>query len=166
MELLSKLGIDWKLLIAQVINFAILFFVLYKFAYKPVLQMLETRTKMIERGVHDAKAAEENLKKAEELRDKKIRDAEKEVGRLIENAKKDAEQMSAQLVASAQKQSEELLKRSQLQIQEQKEAMMSELRRDVTSIVVTATSRLLKREFSPADQKRLMDALSKEMESI
>mgnify|MGYP001588456271 CR=1 FL=1 len=62
MELISKLGIDWKLLVAQIVNFFILLFVLYKFAYKPVLEMLEKRSKTIEKGIHDAKASEERLK--------------------------------------------------------------------------------------------------------
>ena len=48
-ELFSKLGIDWKLLIAQIINFLVLLFVLYKFAYRPILSMLEKRTKKIEK---------------------------------------------------------------------------------------------------------------------
>ena len=49
-ELLSSLGIDLRLFLAQLINFSILLFVLFKFAYKPILNMMDERTEKIEKG--------------------------------------------------------------------------------------------------------------------
>lgn len=55
MELFNALGVDLKILFAQLVNFAILFFVLYKFAYKPLLKLIDDRKDMIEDGVLNAK---------------------------------------------------------------------------------------------------------------
>ena len=166
MELISKLGIDWKLLLAQIINFAILAFVLYKFVFKTVLDTLENRSKAIEKGMHDAKAAEEKLREIEVLRDKRMGETEKQVGVLLERARKDAETMKEEIITTAKTQAEDLLRRTKVQIAEEKEKLMQAVRTDVGALVIQLTSTLLEREFSAADQKRLGEALAKEMKSI
>lgn len=166
MELLTKLGIDWKLLLAQIVNFFILLLVLYKFAYRPILAMLDRRTKTIEKSLQAAKEGEEKLAKADLLREEKIAQAEKEIGKLIESARSDAEVMKKEIIATANKQAEELIKRGKLQLQEEKEKMITDSKHEVSLIVVSATSKMLQREFSPADQKRLLDAISREIKSL
>lgn len=166
MELLTKLGIDWRLLVAQIVNFAILLAVLRAFVYKPVLEMLERRSKTIEKGLRDAKEGEEKLNKAEKFQDEKIAQAEREVGRILESARHDAEKISKQIVVDAHTQAEDILKRARFQLEEEKVAMMEALRRHVTDLIITATGKILKREFSDSDQKRLSEALLKEMETV
>ena len=61
MEIFSKLGIDWRLLLAQVVNFLILLFVLRRFAYTPMLRFLEKRKNRIEKGLKEGKLATEKL---------------------------------------------------------------------------------------------------------
>lgn len=162
MELISKLGIDWKLLVAQIINFFILLFVLYKFAYKPILEMLNKRSKMIEKAVHDSKASEERLKEIESTRQKMLAETEKEIGELLEKAKADAEVMKKGIVAAAQEQGEDLLRRAKAQIAEEKEKMAEDVKKEVVKFIVLATGKILEREFSAEDQKRLADAVSLE----
>ena len=53
-EIIKTFHIDWKLLIAQAVNFAIVVFALYKFAYKPLLKTMNERTAKIEQGLKDA----------------------------------------------------------------------------------------------------------------
>jgi len=57
-ELISTFHIEWQLIIAQLVNFAIVLFVLWKFAYNPILKTLNDRTKKIEKGVKDAEDAD------------------------------------------------------------------------------------------------------------
>lgn len=165
MELLHKLGIDWKLLIAQIVNFAILLFVLYKFVYKPVLEMLEKRSKTIEKGIRDAKESEERLVKIEKMREERMAQAEKEIGRLLDQAKNDAEGMKKDIVAAANAQSEDMLRRAKIQMTEEKEKMIQDVKSEVTRFIVLATGKLLEREFSAVDQKRLTEAVAQEMKS-
>ena len=65
MEVLAKIGVDWKLLLAQVVNFLVLLWVLRRFAYRPMLEFLEKRTKRIESGLRDAKLATQKLSEIE-----------------------------------------------------------------------------------------------------
>ena len=163
MELISKLGIDWKLLVAQIVNFFILLFVLYKFAYKPVLEMLEKRSKTIEKGIHDAKASEERLKEIEQTRRQILDEASRSVGKLLEKAKADAEAMKKDLMATASFQAEDLLRRTKAQVAEEKEKMTEDVKKEVAKFIILATGKILQREFSDADQKRLADAVALEM---
>ena len=70
MEIFEKLGIDVKLVIAQLVNFFILLYVLKRFAYKPVLKILEDRERKIEKGLKDAQSAEKRLHEMEEAEKK------------------------------------------------------------------------------------------------
>ena len=72
MELLQKLGIDWRLLIAQLVNFSILVIILYKLLYKPVLKVLNDRKEKIEQGLKDAKSLGEELERTKELQKREI----------------------------------------------------------------------------------------------
>lgn len=166
MELITKLGIDWKLLVTQIINFFVLLFVLYRFVYRPVLESMEKRSKMIEKGVHDAKKSEEKLQEIERLRDQKMAETEKEIGRLFEKAKKDAESVKQELIVAANSQAEDLLRRSKLQIEEQQQKMVEEVKAEVTVFIVKAAAKILEREFNENDQKKLVNAISQEMKSV
>lgn len=165
MELLSKLGIDWKLLIAQAVNFFILLFVLVKFVYKPVLEMLDKRAKLIEKGVHDAKISGERLTQIERERDTTMAKAQKEVGAMFEQAKADAEAMKKDIVAAARSEADDVLRKVRLQMAEEKEKMLYEVKTEVVGFIVEAAGKILEREFSHADQKRLQEVVSKEMQS-
>ncbi|MBI2638657.1 F0F1 ATP synthase subunit B [Candidatus Peregrinibacteria bacterium] len=162
MELIHKLGIDWKLLIAQIVNFFILLFVLYKFVYRPVLDMLDKRSKTIEKGIADAKESEQRLIHIEKMRETRMAETEKAIGKLLDQAKIDAEAMKKDIVAAAHAQSEDLLRRSRIQMEEEKQKMIQDVKREVTAFIMLATGKLLEREFSSADQKRLADVIASE----
>ncbi|MBI5412890.1 F0F1 ATP synthase subunit B [Candidatus Peregrinibacteria bacterium] len=166
MELLQKLGIDWKLLLAQIINFTILLTVLYLVAYKPILELLEKRTKTIEKGIRDAKESEEKMQRIAALQEEKLSEAQKQVGKMLEEAKRDAESVKKEIMAHAAAESEDMLRRTRLQMVEEKEKMISEVKKEVTKFIVLATSKILEREFSTADQQRLTDAISKEIKTV
>lgn len=165
MELLTTLGVEWKLLLAQVINFGLLLLVLWKFVYKPVLHMLEKRSKMIEKGVADAKESEKRLQEIEKTREQNLSDTRKEMGRMLDRAKAEADQMKKDLMAAAEAEADDLMKRTKIQIEEEKAKMIEDIKREVGMFVVKAASKLLEREFSQADQTRLSQAIIKEMTS-
>jgi F-type H+-transporting ATPase subunit b len=82
MELFHAFGIEWKLLGIQMLNFAIVFFIIVRFVWKPVRGILEARQMKIEQGLHDADAAAEARHNAVVERDRIITDTRKEAGDL------------------------------------------------------------------------------------
>lgn len=166
MELLHKLGIDWKLLIAQLVNFFILLVILAKFVYRPVLDMLDKRSRTIEKGMHDAKAAQERLEQIEKLRVEKMNETAREISAMLEKSKSEAEAMKQSILHTAQTQAEDLLRRAKAEMAEAKEKMVQDAKREVAALIVSAAGKLMEREFSAADQKRLADAVAKEVQSL
>lgn len=156
MELISKLGIDAKLLIAQVVNFVILLIVLKKFIYGPVLEKLEQRRGMISKSVDDAKKSEALLKEIEQMRLEMIAQTKKVTLDMIEQAAKTAEATKHSIVEAARHEVQQVHEQSKLQLAREKEKMLKEAGEELGRLVVTATEKIIEREFSPEDQKRLM----------
>lgn len=165
MELLQKLGIDWRLLVAQIINFAILLTILYLLVYKPILGMLEKRSSAIEKGIRNAKESEEKLQRIAALQEEKLAETQKQVGKILEDAKRDAESVKKEIAARTAQESEDMLRRTRLQMVEEKEKMISDVKKEVAKFIILAASKILEREFSDSDQQRLADAVSKEISS-
>ena len=157
MELLSNLGIDWRLLIAQLINFAILLAVLYRFLYKPVLKLLNERSEKIAGGLKNAEAVEVKLKEAAALYEAKTREARAEAAKLFDSAKKDVDALRAELLAKAQKESEQIIEAGRVRLAVEKEKMMHEAEHELGDLVEQATQHVLGQVITPEMDKKLID---------
>lgn len=164
MELLSKLGIDWRLLIAQLINFLILLFVLYKFLYKPVLKMLQDRTTRIENSLADAQRIEKEIKQTEEDRLNKMAEARKEAQKIIEEAKSEAEKVKHELLSSAQKESSDIVEAGKQQLKNQQESLMKEAQKSIATLVVDATRQILGEVVDEKVDKAINEATVKKIQ--
>ncbi|MBI4252619.1 F0F1 ATP synthase subunit B [Candidatus Uhrbacteria bacterium] len=143
MEILSKLGIDWRLLIAQIVNFAILLALLYKFAYKPLLALLEKREAMIAKSVEDARAIEERLQQTEKSAQEVLMGARKEAAEIFEAAEHTAEQRRKQSLEKTKEDLRQIVEQTRMMLKNEKEAMVQEARAEIAHIVVRATERVL-----------------------
>ena len=98
---ISTFHIDWKILIAQAINFGIIFAVLYFFALKPLKKVMSERTNVIEKGIKDAKHNAELIASTQKEYEKVIADAKAEAHTLFQEGKKEAESKKAEMMAKA-----------------------------------------------------------------
>lgn len=114
---MEGLGLDIKLLIAQIVNFGLLFFILKKLLYKPIIKMLDDRKKTIEESLLNSKKIEEELNKLEERKSEVIgkvqREAQKEKESLIALAVEEKKN----IVDEAKKSSEAIVAKSVKKIQ-------------------------------------------------
>jgi F-type H+-transporting ATPase subunit b len=143
MELLGNLGINGKLFIAQLINFAILFFVLKKFAYQPILKVLDERKDKIEKGLKDAEKAGEKLEKITVKEEKVLRKANAKAQDILMTAEKKADENRVVAVEKTEEEIAQLMKKAEQKIAEKKEQMLQELKKDVAGLVVMATEKVL-----------------------
>src|SRR3989338_2422096 len=98
-ELISKLGIDWKILIAQLINFGILAYILNRFLYKPIIKLLDDRRLQIEHNKSSALLVEKKLKEADEERKNMIAGARHESEKIIKKAESSAYKIKDDILA-------------------------------------------------------------------
>lgn len=166
MELLAKLGIDWQLLIAQLINFGILLAGLTFLVYRPVLRVIDERRERVRKSMEDAKRIENQKKELDEFRVEQMRKIDQEVGLFLETAKTQAEAAKKEILASAEKEAVHLLAKAKQQISEERARMMHEVQDTLLSAIISMTEKILEREFSDADQKRLLASVEKNLHSL
>ncbi|MCK9186860.1 F0F1 ATP synthase subunit B [Candidatus Gracilibacteria bacterium] len=165
MELITKLGIDVKLILAQVVNFIIILIVLRKFAYTPILNLLDKRKKMIEKNVDDTRKIEERIVKMEEEKKQVIADAGKKAMEIIEKAKVEGQAEREQVLANAKKEISGLAERYRSQLKAEEAKMLKDVKEEVSTLIVAVCEKILKKNFEKADQKRLEEAIRKEIVS-
>ena len=163
MELLDNLGVDGPKLIAQLINFGIVLLVLWKFAYKPVLEMLETRRQKIAQSMDEAEQIKTELAETQAERDKVMAEANARAEKLIADAKEAAKQVGKAEGERAVKQAEEIIRKAREATEADRERMMSELKAEIGRLVVETTAKVSGKVLTAEDQQRLIDETNKEL---
>ena len=143
MELLDKLGIDWKLLIAQLVNFAILVFVLYKFLYSPILAILEKRRKQLDENDKRTKTLEDRMTESEQMVEEKMRESQVKASQIIAEAEKNARVMREEILAGAKSESDRFLAEARKQADSERVRMLADIKQEGQSIVMQAVRRVL-----------------------
>lgn len=156
-ELIKTFHIETNLLIAQFVNFAIVLFVLWKFAYKPILKTLNDRTKKIEKGMKDAENAgkklEEISQKEKEVLHKAKMEAQEIIKKAEDTAKKDAQNISDE----AKAQTEKMIADAKKVIEQEKTKMISEVKSEIAGLVVSATEKVIHEKLDETKDKELIE---------
>lgn len=163
MEVLAKLGIDWKLLLAQAVNFLILLWVLRRFAYRPMLEFLEKRTKRIEAGLRDAKVAEEKLRDIEGRERDILEKAKKEASDIVNRAREVACETSEKLLAESRAEAGRLLEDAHAKLEGEAARMKEEIQSDIADLVLLATEKVLKEKLTAEKDAELVQKAVKEL---
>jgi F-type H+-transporting ATPase subunit b len=154
--LVSTFHIDARLLIAQAINFAIIFFVLYKFAFKPISKALQERSQTIEKSLADAKAIEERLNATDKERSEMILSAKKEAQALIEKAEMTANSNREQLIAKTKADISLIVAEEKNKIRQEQAESFKALKGEVADLVVSAVEKLIKEKLDTDKDKELI----------
>ncbi len=160
MELLEALGINLKILFAQLFNFAILLFVLWRFAYRPILDLLKQRREKVSQGVQDAKSAELKLGEAKEKERVVIIEAKKEAQNIIDEARERAETKKQAILDKAKEEVGQVINAEKKKIQQEKADTLKSIKADISGLVVLAVERVMKEKIdSTIDKKIIKEAI-------
>lgn len=166
MELLSSLGINWQLLISQIVNFGLLMIVLLFFVYRPILRLIDSRRETIRKSLEDAKEIEKNKRELEQFSIEQMKKIDQESSALFATVKKQAEAAKAEILTRAQEEADAMLEKSRKTMEADKSRMFDEARNALIDVSVQLAGKILEREFTPADQKRLAQSLSKDVPAL
>lgn len=142
-SLISTFHIDWKLIVAQMVNFAIVFFVLYKYAIKPLGKLMDERGKTIEKGLSDAKENAAKLAETEQEYAKALAAARKEAGEIVTSAKHEAEAEKARIMESAKAEAATIITTGKAQLEAEKAKMITDAKKELADLVIAATEKVL-----------------------
>ncbi|MEI7963066.1 MAG: F0F1 ATP synthase subunit B [Verrucomicrobiota bacterium] len=162
-EILSKFGVDWPHFIAQLVLFLIVYFVLNKFAFGPLLKILDERRKRIEEGQINAEKIKKQLAEAELRYQEILRKANDDAQVLLEESRKNNEAFSQQQMEKAAKDSAAIVERARHEIISERNSMVDEVKREMVSLIVKTTAKVAGKVLSPEDQKRLSEEAAKDL---
>jgi F-type H+-transporting ATPase subunit b len=155
-----EFGFNTSLFISQVISFCIVAFLLWKFAYGPVLKVLLERRQRIEEGLKNAENIKAEVGKTEVARQEILSKANTQANKLIEEARAAAAKVQETETQKAIQQAEQIIAKAR----EAAEArMVAELRKEIGSLVVKATSQVTGKILTMDDQKRLVDETNRQV---
>jgi len=164
-KIASTFGVDWPQLLAQIISFSIMCAVLYRWAYKPVLKMLEERRRIIALGQANAEQIKAELARTESMRQDVMAKANAEATRIIEEAHAAAGRVQDSETQKAIAGAEQILAKSKEAASRDYERMLTELKREVGRLVVQTTASVARKTLTPEDQRRLAQETAKELQA-
>ena len=164
-ELLNTFGLEWPKFLAQLILFIIVYFVLKKFAFGPIIAMLEERRKLIEEGQLNAQKIKKHLAEAEKRHADILAQANVEAQKLIDQARESAAHVADKKMQEAVASAEQMIAKAREASALEYERSMEQLKRELGHLVVETTAKVTGKVLTADDQKRLQEEAARQLAS-
>jgi len=158
----DALGIETKLLLGQIVNFLILFLILTKFLYKPLLKMLDERRSKIAQSLENAQKIETDLANTEKRIAAMLLETEKKSAKLIEEAVTAGNLQKEEIIALAQEQSAQEIAKAKIAIMAEKNQAAKELEKEIIGLVGLATEKIIAQKATPQMQEVAIEEATNE----
>ncbi len=142
-SIISTFHIDWKIIIAQAINFAVVFVVLYLFALKPLGKLMAERTEKIAKGINDAKSNAVMLEKTKKEYEEIISRARAEANKVFQDGKKEAEIKKTLMLEDAKNQVALIIQNGKKTLEVEKVKTVEEARKEIVNLAMLAAEKIL-----------------------
>jgi F-type H+-transporting ATPase subunit b len=162
-QIARTFGVDWPQFFAQVISFAIVCALLYRFAYRPILATLAERREQIAQGIANATQIKAELARTEAQRQEVLAKASVEANRLIEEARAAAARVAQEETRKALAAAEDIVGRAREAAVQDHARMLAELKREVGKLVVQTTAAVSGKVLTADDQRRLAEETAKQL---
>jgi F-type H+-transporting ATPase subunit b len=160
---MDKLGLDPRILVMQFIDFSLVFFVLWHFAYKPIFKKLEERKQKIAEALVNAEKIKSDVARTEAERQKILADAGDKANKLIEDARGAAARVRETETQKAIASAEQIVTKAREAAAQERAQMLAQLKREVGRLVVQTTSTVTGKILTADDQKRLAEETEKQL---
>ncbi|MDX5474364.1 MAG: F0F1 ATP synthase subunit B [Bacillaceae bacterium] len=152
--------------IVQLVVFLTLLYLLRKFAWDKLMDMMKQRENHIAGEIDAAERSNQEAKKLLEQQTATLKEARVEAQSLVENAKKIAEDQKSDIVKAAQEEANRLKEAAKKEIQQEKEQAVVALREQVASLSVLIASKVIEKELNEQDQQKLIDDYVKQVGEV
>jgi len=155
--------LDPGLFVWTIITFMVLFFVLAKFAWKPLMKMLQEREEMIRDSLDDADKAKAELEHLNEESEAIMTKARAEAQTILANGKAAAEKVKEDTIAKAKEQAIKIIKKTEKQIQIEKDKAIADIKQEVVNLSLSVAKKLINKNLNDADNKSLIEETLKKV---
>lgn len=163
-SLIQALGLDVRILLAQFVNFSVLIFVLWRFAYQPIFKILEERRLKIAQGVKDSEDSAKKLTEAEEEKKEIIALARKEANEIIDEAKAKAEIRYQEIVNKAKGDLKLVIEDEKAKIVVSRNQAFAEIKKDAASLIALALEKILGEKIDAKKDAELIERIIKDLD--
>jgi F-type H+-transporting ATPase subunit b len=162
----DKLGINPAILISQLVSFLILFGLLIVVGYKPLLKMLDERSRRIKESLEQAEAVKEQSLHAEEEVKKQIQAASLRSQEIIAQSMKTSDEIRGQAQELAKKDADAIIEMARQAIKTERDAALDELRREFSDLTILAASKVIGASLDKESHRKLIDKILEENKTI
>lgn len=155
--LLGTLGIDWKLFVAQLVNFGIVLFIFWKWVVKPLGTTLTKRQEKIEAGLKNAEHTESEKIKFEEWKNTEMKKVRSEADNILRTTTDTANKIKQETIVEAQNQAGKILVQAKASIESEKTQALKEARVEIASLVMLASEKILRGKLDPKKDQELIN---------
>jgi len=166
MDILTQLGIDPAVMLAQAVNFFVLLALLTFLVYKPVLRLLDERQERIKKTEEHAQRIEDKLATTEELTRHELQKVQKKSQEILAAAKENVKKQETEMLTIAKEKVGKVVEEGRALIIRERDAAATQIKKEVAKIVLLATKKLLAREIKSSDQEKFITEATKEIESL
>ena len=154
---IGALGIDLNSLIVYLVNFAVLAVILYFFAYKKILAVLDERSNRIKQSLEEADRVRVQSQEQQARMQQALDEGLQAGQRVLQEAREAAERYRGDQQAQARSQAEEMLARARVEIQAERDAALEQVRAEFAGLAVTAAERIIRRSVDADLHRDLID---------
>jgi F-type H+-transporting ATPase subunit b len=156
-------GWNWKLFLSQIISFCIVAYLLQRFAYKPILAVLEERRRKIEEGQLNAEKIKKELAEAEKRYQEIVTKGNADAQRMIDEARESAAHLSERKQQEAVAAAEQIITKAREAAALEHDRTMQSLKRELGRLVVETTAKVTDKVLTPEDQRRLQEEAARQL---
>ena len=164
--MLETLGFHWLSLLIYLINFLLVLGLLFLFAYKPILRLMDQRADRIRESLEASERAREAAANSQQAVEDQLVEARREAQRIMDQAREAAERFRAEEMERAHGEAENFVSRAQSDIQRERDAAIEEVRASFGDLAMTAAERVVRRSLDRQAHEDLIAQVLEEGESL
>jgi len=154
---MGAIGIDWQVLLAQFVNFAILFGLLSVLLYKPMRRMLDERSNKIKESMEQAEQIKEQMTKSEEQVKLQLDTARREGQDILAQAAQMGERLKEEAKGEARQEAEVIVARARTEIERERDQAIDEVKREFVDLAITAAEKVVNESLDRDKHRRLIE---------
>jgi len=154
---MGAIGIDWQVLLAQFVNFAILFGLLSVLLYKPMRRMLDERSNKIKESMEQAEQIKEQMTKSEEQVKLQLDTARREGQEILAQAAQMGERLKEEAKGEARQEAEVIVARARTEIERERDQAIDEVKREFVDLAIRAAEKVVNESLDREKHRRLIE---------
>lgn len=163
---MEGLGINLPVLITQVVTFIILLVILRLVAYKPLMRMLDERSKRVKDSMEQTETIKEQAAHAEEEAKKRIEAAAKEGQEVVARAVRTGEEIRQKAQQEAKPEAEAIITKARVEIQRERDEAIADMRKELADLTILAAEKVIERELDKEAHRKLIDKVLDESKTL